>query len=471
MPQQTLPITLLKGDKAGAETDYRDNLPVNVSGVVKEVLGAQGYMLEQPGLTQYSTVNGLDRGGLWNERQSEHFRVSGNELIQVEANGSYASLGAVAGADTVSLPYSFNTQAVIASGNYYLYDSTNGFRQVADPDLGSPIDCVWVDGYYFFTDGEFLFHTDLADESAIDPLKFATSEFSPDPTLGVGLTTDDKVIAFNRYTTEYFVNAAAANFAFTRVPSRAVKVGVVGTHCKAEIEGVWYVMGGSKESDVSIYALSVGNADNIASREVTKLINQYNESQLSTSVLETRVEDDYPYLIVHLPNETLLFNFQVAKLSGVDQAWSILKTDVNGDLPWRAIHGVFEPRKGKWVYGDKTANTLAILDDTVGTHYGNIVECILFSPFIWLEQASIDELDIQTIPGFTNTDDASVFLSLSYDGIFFSQEHILQYGAPSSYGQRFIAYRLGYVDNWFSLKLRWASRSRMVFSLAKILYG
>ena len=63
-------INLLKGDKAGIETDYRDYLPVNMSGVVRSMFGAQGYMLQQPGLTKYGEGIGIDRGGLWNERQN-----------------------------------------------------------------------------------------------------------------------------------------------------------------------------------------------------------------------------------------------------------------------------------------------------------------------------------------------------------------------------------------------------------------
>ena len=60
MPEQT--INFIKGDKHGSETDYRDALPVNMSGVVRPMFGAAGYMLQQPGLTQYATGSGVDRG-------------------------------------------------------------------------------------------------------------------------------------------------------------------------------------------------------------------------------------------------------------------------------------------------------------------------------------------------------------------------------------------------------------------------
>lgn len=465
MPE--IPVNLIKGDKIGTETDYRDYLPVNMSGIVKEMFGANGYMLQQPGLSDFGTGAGIDRGGLWNERQQEHYRVSGNSFIRVDGDGNSTTISSfITGSDTVSLPYSFETQGIVANGRFWLYSPTSGFNEVTDVNLGDPLDCVWIDGYYFFTDGENIYHTDINNETVIDPLKFATSEFSPDPTLAVGKTVDNKAIAFNRYSTEYFANRASENFAFTRIPSRAVKAGVVGTHCKVEMMNQWFILGGRKEEDVSVYILGVGDTFKIASREVDKVINQYNEGSLSSSVLEARVEDNVHYLIVHLPNETLIYNHEIAQAAGKDQAWSILKSDVDGDTQWRAKHGVFEPRRGKWVYGDKQGSRLGILDETVSTHYGELAEWLLYTPFIYLDSLSIDELEIETIPGHTTEDDATVFISLTYDGVTHGKEWTQAYGAPSEFGKRFIVRRLGYVRDWVAVKLRGASRSRMAFSRA-----
>lgn len=469
MPEQT--INFIKGDKHGSETDYRDALPVNMSGVVRPMFGAAGYMLQQPGLTQYATGSGVDRGGIWNERLGSHFRISGENLIEVATDGSVSVIGAIPGSDTVSLPYSFNTQGIVADGRFYLYSPGGGLRRVTDPDLGNPIDCVWIDDYYFFTDGETLYHTRIDDEFLIDPLDFATSQFSPDPTKGVGKTTDNKAIAFNRYTTEFFVNVANDDFAFTRVASRALKVGIVGTHCKCELKDKWLIMGGRKEEDVSIHSLGVGSADKIASREVDKIIKQYTEQELSNSVLEARVDNGYHYLIVHLPNEVLLYNANIASAVGNENAWTIIKSDVLGDTPWRGKHGVFEPTKGTWVYGDKQNATIGVLDDTVATHYGELAETIIYTPFLYLDSMSIDKMEVQTIPGFTAEDDATVFVSFTYNGVTNGQEYTMHYGGPSAYDKRFIQYRFGYVRDFTSIKLRAASRSRMAFARASIKYG
>ena len=226
MQQQTA-ISLLGGDTVDSASDYRDALPVNMMAISKDILGAKGYMLMQSGLTFFGKGFGVDRGGVWNERLGIHFRVSGQKLVAVGAGGSVVELGDIDGTDTVSLPYSFNTQGIVANNRFYLYNTDIGLVEITDGDLGMPIDATWIDGYYFFCDSENIYHSNLNDDpptnpdSFIDALQFATAEFSPDPTLGVGKTQDNKAIVFSRYSIEYFSNIASDNFAFTRKIGRA----------------------------------------------------------------------------------------------------------------------------------------------------------------------------------------------------------------------------------------------------------
>ncbi len=470
MPSTKQPINLIKGDAIGIEAEYRDALPENMYGILKPVFGAAGYMTTHPGLTEFGTGVGPDRGAVWNERLVEHFRVSSNKFIIVNENGSTSRFGDIPGVDNVSMPYSFNTQAIIGGGNFYLYDPANGFRQVVDPEVGTPIDGVWIDGYYFLTDGEFLYHTDINDEESIDPLKFATAEFSPDPTLGVGKTQDNKAIAFNRYSVEYLANVATDNFAFQRIASRALKIGIVATHAKCELNDKWYITGGRKEGSVGVYVLGVGSSPRVSTREIEKILDGYSEPDLADMYMEARIEDGYSFVYIHLPNETLLFNETLASAAGLEQAWSILKRGT-GSEPWRGIHGIFEPRLGSWVYGDRAGLKFGILDDTVCTQYGEIAEWVLYTPFMYLDSASIDKLEIETMPGHNAIDDATVFVSLTYNGVTYGKEWTELYGTPDDYSKRFIINRLGYIRDWVGFKLRGATTSKASFGRGFITYG
>ena len=104
----------------------------------------------------------------------------------------------------------------------------------------------------------------------------------------------------------------------------------------------------------------------------------------------------------------------------------------------------------------------------MATHAGNIAQCAVYTPFVYMERDSLDAFEIDTIPGFNNIDDATAFLSFSYDGVTFGTEASLQYGQPSDYSKRFIARRMGYIDRRFLIKIRWASTSRMAFGAAVV---
>lgn len=467
MPQAQ--INLIKGDRVGVETDYRDALPVNMYAVLRPILGAAGYMSQEPGLSLFATGIGVDRGGIWNERLSKHLRVSGGSLVSVSDIGTLVTIGAISGTQLASLPYSFNTQAIITDGKMWLYNGT-ALTQVTDPNLGAPIDGVWVDGYYFLTDGEYIYHTDISNEASIDPLKFATAEFMPDKSLGVAKTSDNKVMVFGRYSTELFINAATPNFAFQRVESRALKIGIVGTHAKTEAEDSFYILGGRKGENISVHRLGVGSSEKIATREVDKVIGQYSETDLAQSKLETFSEDGNSFVLVHLPGECLKFNLTIAKVGGIEAAWSILRTGTGTDA-WRGINGVFDPRIGHWTFGDKIGNQIGKLDSTVATQYGEIAEWELHTPFFMLDGMSINELNLETIPGHTATRDAKVFISATRDGLTHSNEWAEMYGLPNDYGKRFVVRRLGYVSDWVGLKLRGATRSRMAFARCMVDYG
>lgn len=471
MPTES--VTLIKGDKIGVETDYRDALPVNMYAVEKKILGAQGYMIEYPGLAQLGTGSGINRGANYNERLNDQYRVSGNKLISVSSTGTTSILGTIPGSSQCRVEdlYSFNTQGIIADGKMFLYSPSSGFNEVTDSDLGNPIDGVWVDGYYFLTDGDFIYHTDLADETAIDPNKFSTAAFMPDPSLGLSITQDNKVMVWGRYTLEYFVNVSTANFAFQRVETRAQKIGIVATHAKCESGSSFYITGGRRREAVGVYSIGVGSAIKVSTREIDKILKQYTEPALADMRMESRTEDNTTFIKVHLPNETLCFNETVAKKFGLEYGWTILKSDVQGDLPYRGINGVLDARSSKWVYGDKRDSKIGIIDNNICTHYGNLAEWILYTPLLELETLSIDEIEIKTMPGHTTAEDATLAISATVDGVTYGQEWWNDYGDPQEYRRRLIFRELGYVDHWIGFKFRGASSSRMAFGLMKVSYS
>ena len=85
-------IPLIKGQRK-SNYDYRDNLPVNMTAVASQIEGDTGYLLAHDGLTEFGTVSGVARGGYFNERLNQHFRVSGDLLQSISTNGEATDLG------------------------------------------------------------------------------------------------------------------------------------------------------------------------------------------------------------------------------------------------------------------------------------------------------------------------------------------------------------------------------------------
>ncbi len=474
MPQQI--INFLQGDTIASDIDYRDNLPVNMYAIKKDLFGAAGYMQQIGGLSLFSdTESGASRGGRWNARNNMHYRVQSSSFLSVDQQGAVTRLGTIEGLNNVNMPYSFNTQAIIGGGNFYLYDEENGFRRVVSSGVSTPISGTWLSGYYLLTDGDSLYHTLINDEDAIDPNSQATAEFSPDSILAVHATQDNFAAVFGRFSVEYF-QAAPSNaepnvvrgFAFQRIPGRAQAIGIVGTHAYVEDESNFYILGNREDESIGAHFITAGSSTKISSREVDKIFEQYTAGELSLANVEKVESQGTTYILYSLPRNSLLYNATIAQSVGVGKAWSELKT---GGGAWRAINSVFDPRISSWVWGDTQNGFLGLWDDTIVTQYGESAPWELSTPFMYLEDTSIDEFSVEILPGFATTNDTNFTLSMTYDGLTETRPYTYNYGSRGDYDRRFIIYRLGYVRNWVSFILRGNSTNKMVFSRGVISFG
>lgn len=459
-------IPLIKGDKADNNTDYRDSLPVNYYAVLRDIYGELGYYINYYGLTEIMQGVGVSRGAIWVARPEleGEYRVSGSLLIKVNRDNTYTDLGVITGSGQCSLTYSLNNLAIVSDKNLYYYNPTDGLRLITSSGVvGDIIDIVWADFRFIATDGEYLYQSSELDEEVFDPLDFTGSDFQPDKIIGVALDEDNELIAFNAFTTESFFNVGTDNFTYTRISQKAIKSGIIGTHAKAEYKDQWFCLSRRINTQPQFTIMQSGTSESITSREIEKVLATYTDSQLSTTVIEVFTKDATTWMIAHLPDKTLKFNYTLSKTIGVNLAWSILKTDILGDLTYRGKDVVYNPEYSEWTIGDKRDATIGFLDDSVCTHYNDIVEGLLYTPSIRIESLSINKIEVQTLPGISPDNDATVFISRSDDLRVDGNEWTQLYGNNLDYNQNFEVRRLGYVRKNVSFRIRTASRSRMSF--------
>lgn len=457
-------IPLIRGQRK-SNYDYRDSLPVNMTAVVSQIEGDSGYLLAHDGLKEFSSTRGKARGGYYSERLNKHFRVSGIWLESINEDGTTEEIGIIEGDAPCEFAESFNTQAVLSDGKVWLYD---GFTlEALDLDF-SPIDIEWFRSIYVYTDGENLYHSQIVDETNVPILAYSSSEFSTDPIKGLLRTDSNEIVAFNRYSTEYFTfdaNAPTGGSVLRVQQGKSGRIGIVGTQCKCFLDGSIFILGGRKDESPSVHITNGAQTSPIATREIDKIISKYTESELESVYMESRTVDRDQFVILHLPSETLLYNHTIAKQQGSTVAWTILKTGDNE--PWRAKYGIFDPRISKWVYGDIKENKLGTLDSESFAQYDEAQELLFYTPIIPAQRISINQMEIDTISGFAPRTE-SCFMAMSHDAVGWGQEYPIQVTSPNDYGVRYLIRRLGYISASFSMRFRFISKDKMAFSGLKI---
>lgn len=470
MASQKMQIPIIRGDKVSSSVEYRDALPVNMVAVPHAIKGARGYMSQWYGLTEYAEGDGVDRGARWVTAAGfeGQYRVSGTSFIKVNSDGTITNIGTVPDGGQVSIAFSFNNVAIVAGGELWYYNPTDGLRQIVSDIIGSPIDIVYADGLFVLTDGTDLYHSTALDEESFLAADFGNAQFRPDLTNGLGLNEDNEIIAFGVTSTEYFQNSGLENFAYTRIQLKALKLGILGTHCRKEMNSKWYVIGRREETSPAIHVVQGGGEDKISTREIDQILFEYTQSELSTSTVDAFVRDGLKLVQFNLPNHTLLFNETAAEQFGIIGAWSIIKSDIEGDAPFRGINYCLDNTLSKWVCGDRNDSKIGILDGSVATQYGEMVEWLLFTPFIRATELTISRFEVEIISGFSEDSDATVFLSSTMQGIYWGNEITTDYGSHYEYDHRFIVRPQDFVRDYIAYRMRGVTRSRMTFAMLTV---
>lgn len=463
-------LPLVKGTRVDADAEWRDSLPLNLVGFAQSVGSWSGYLRTADGLKNFATGEGRDRGAIWSDRFKKHFRVSGDTLIEVDEFGGIVDQSGgttITGSGNARFDNSFNSVAFVADGDYYRWTESGGLTKPSKPaGAGYFIDMTWIDGYYIFTDRENLWNTTLADEAAFNANERAGSDFAPDDIVGIDKTTDNRLIVFNRYTTERFVNNAGSSFPFQRQPNAAIPIGIVGTDAKANIgDGRWVVFGGSKEYSPSFYLLT-NSYKNISTKEIDSIIDTYSDFELATIEIEYRDTRDQGLVICQLPRDTLVYDVTLSNALG-ENIWYEWRS---GDDPWRAVNGVYDPRNvgnesSSWIYGDQFDSRIGRLDSRICTQYGEAVEWRCKTP-LTRASGTIQTAELVTAPGHSEVNDDVVFVSTTKDGALFGPEALVYRGDEGDYQKRIIMRRLGDYPRWFGMRIR--GNSAGVFSITGV---
>ena len=458
-------IPILSGIYTSGIGDFRVEHPRNMVPVVLKEGISDGYFRPADGIVALGAGPGIDRGAInWNGLL---YRVMGTSLVSISSTNVVTVIGNVGGTGIVTFDYSFDYLAVASGGSFFLYKPATGLQQVTDPDLGTVLDFVWVDGYFMTTDGTYLVVTELNDPFSVNPLKYGSSEADPDPIVAL-MKVKNEVYALNRNTIEVFNNVGGSLFPFQRVEGAQVQRGVVGTNACCLFMDTIAFLGGGRNESVGVWVISAGISEKVSSREVDQILAEYTDLELSQVHLESRVDKDFRQLYIHLPDQTLVFDGASTAKAGTP-VWYTLSTSLVGKAQYRAQNFIWI--YNRWIVGDTKSVNFGYLTDTLSSHWGEMTGWNFETMIIYNESRGLifHELELVALTGNAIFGaDPSIWTSYTVDGVTWSQERVCKAGVTGQRGKRLSWLQQGRMRQWRAQRFRGTSDAQLAVARLEV---
>jgi len=446
-------IPVLSGVFTDEDADFRTAYPRNMIPVPKGQGISEGYLRPCEGVTQTGTGPGISRGGiLWN---GTLYRIMGTNLVRIASNGTVTTLAAIPGGDEVTLDYSFDRLAIAANGSLYYWNGSL-LSQVTDPDLGTVLSVVWVDGYFMTTDGTSLIVTDLTDPMSINPIHYGSSEADPDPVVAL-LKLRNEVYALNRNTIEVFNNVGGTGFPFQRNEGAQIQRGCIGSHCCAVFAEAIAFLGGARDESPAVWIGLNSTTQKISTREIDTILQDYTEVQLAASVMEARTDKSHQWLYLHLPDQTLVYDASASQ-AAQQPVWFTLTTSIIGNAIYRVRHFVWA--FDAWNVGDPTSGAIGTINQGSSLQYGQTIGWEFSTAIVYNAStgAIFHQLELVSLPGRVAFGaDPVVWTSYTIDGETWSQEKTCAAGKQGDRTKRITWLKQGFMRNWRIQKFRGTS--------------
>lgn len=453
-------LPILSGIYTDSAPDFRVSYPVNMVPVANQTGISDGYLRPADGMLQIGTGPGLCRGGInWNDQL---YRVMGTRLVRITAAGAVQDIGEIPGTGHASMAYGFDYLAIAANKNLYLYNGST-LSQVTDGDAGDVLDVIWADGYFLFTDGEFLIVTELNDPFEVDPLKYGSSEADPDPIVAVRKIRNE-VYAVNRHTIEIFDNVGGAGFPFQRIEGAQIEKGAYGVRGVCEYLDALAILGGGTNEPPAVWIAANGNAQRISTPEIDRRLTTYTTAQLVSASLSARAQNGQQFLHVQLPDTTLVYDAATSATLSVP-IWFELRSGTFAETAWRGDYMVW--CYDQWNVCDTQSAAFGRLDHSVSTQWGDPTSWEFGTTILFNDGngALIHWLELQALTGRVALGaDPRIWTQYSRDGFTWSQRRYIRAGGIGDRKKRLRWMQQGNMRNWRTQRFGGTSDAHLAFA-------
>jgi hypothetical protein len=293
-----------------------DNRMVNLfPEVIPEGGQMPAFINRAPGLKFQQTVGTGPIRGLWAHQVtgSKFYVVSGNEVYKLSSpTATPVLLGTVSGTGPVSIADNGTQIVFVTNPDAYVYDQVaDTFTQVTDPDFPGAVTVGYIDGYFVFNqpNSQKIWVSSLYDGTQIDALDFASSEGSPDGTVGI-IVDHREVWVFGTDSTEVWYNAGNADFPLARIQGAFNEIGCVAPYSIAKLDNGIFWLGTDARGQGIVYRANGYIGNRISTHAIEWQIQQY--SNMSDAVAYTYQQDGHAFYVLNFPSGGTTWVYDVA---------------------------------------------------------------------------------------------------------------------------------------------------------------
>lgn len=279
---------------------------------------------------------------------------------------------------------------------------------------------------------------------------FYAVESDPDENKAVRSWQGKYIAVFGRNTTQFFALTGNAESIYAPVKNLQCPAGIVATPSVCHYMDAFAAIGSIKGGTLQVILIKPGGYQKISNAAIEIELGKYKESELSEALVESFNLDNHQFLMVHLPNNTWLYDSSTG-------LWTELATGYNKLSNYQGRHVLYDQELGLTI-GSKANGNVGKLSYDVASQYGEIQEFIAYTPFTEVSQGygttPLYDLSFESIYGHVNNIQTA-FISVTFDGRVYSDEELrIQYNSPNEYLNKIMINSLGAVQHAIGFKIR-----------------
>lgn len=354
-------------------------------------------VLGHPGIRTFATCGSGPIRGMRNFGGTLYV-VSGGTLYSVSSTGVVTSLGGtitgtslVSMSDNGALPSGGGQLCIVNSANGYIYSTTGGFQLITDPNF-FPADVVtFFDSYFVFnkrgTNQFFL--SNLLDGTTYQATNIASADGQAGNLVSI-VNQQNNLLLFGQTHMETWWDSGAANFPFSRYTGATVERGCVGGLSTVKDDNSVFFLG----DDSMHYRLDGTIPHRVSTHGIEAVIKSLN--QPSSVVSHSYTWNGHKFIVLTFPSAPWTAVYDVSSgLWHERNSW-----DANGNALNRWRVNAHEVCYGQDFFGDSQSGQVGVLDPTIQTEFGAVMQSQITSMPIHEDRRRIFhdflELDMET---------------------------------------------------------------------------